>query len=101
MPPPVAPVSFQVPSWNVEPATFVIVVPPQQTTNGSVPGYSTWARPSPIPQSEPSSPEETKTLPPAWNASSKAMLTVSISMDDHSSSSDPPQLMDSTSGRFT
>lgn len=64
-PPPVAPQSsFHTHSSKVAPLTFPTVVPPQESTQGSLPGYWTWALPSPTFESEPVSPEAIQTVTP-------------------------------------
>src|SRR6266536_2586595 len=85
MPPPVAPfalpkkVSFQAISLKLEPTMLPTVVPPHDVIHGSLPGYWTWALPSPTLESEPVSPEAMSTVIPSAAASLKAALTALIS----------------------
>src|SRR6185437_2596778 len=74
-------------------------VPPQARTNGLDAGKSTCCPPSFTPSAEPSSPDAARTVTPSIAASLNTSLNESMDCCVQLDSA-PPQLMDTTDGRF-
>src|SRR5580700_8635166 len=78
MPPPEAPVlSFHAHSSLLKPMTLPIVVPPQPSTQGSLPGYCTCALPSNSLDCAPVSPEAMHTVT-FWIAASSNICDTAV-----------------------
>src|SRR5664279_6317053 len=105
MPPPVVPQcegslglgSFHTYSSNVEPETLPTVVPPTDSTHGSLPGYWTCALPSLTLELEPVSPHAMHTVMPwiaaSWNTAVTALTNDAVTPSAASVAASSPLAM--------